>query len=80
MLGKLFGAKSFGVVIRTSLSNADLIAAALREADLRGATGITNEQLKQQASSLEGATMLNGQKYEEWLMTRGEGGENTGSS
>jgi hypothetical protein len=44
----------------------------LREADLRGANlfsaeGITNEELEQQAASLEGATMPDGQKYEDWL-------------
>jgi uncharacterized protein YjbI with pentapeptide repeats len=38
--------------------------ADLRGADLRGARGITNEDLDRQASSLEGATMPNGQLYE----------------
>jgi hypothetical protein len=33
----------------------------LRGADPRGARGITNEDLDRQASSLEGATMPNGQ-------------------
>jgi hypothetical protein len=36
-------------------------------ADLRGAEGITNEELEQHAQSLKGATMPNGQKYEDWL-------------
>jgi len=64
------------------LSGADLRGANLRGADLRGTRGITNEDLDQQASSLEGATMPNGQKYEDWLKSkgRGEGGENSGSS
>jgi uncharacterized protein YjbI with pentapeptide repeats len=56
----------------TYLFNANLIEADLREADLSGADlekadGITNEELEQQAASLEGATMPNGQKYEDWL-------------
>jgi|SRR5215210_5866145 len=42
------------------LSRADLLGA-----DLTGATGVTKEQLEQQARFLQGATMPNGQKYEE---------------
>src|SRR5215208_8106652 len=61
------------------LSNADLKSAVLPPrglpdvdlsgADLRGADTlfITPKKLAQQAKSLEGATMPNGQKYEEWL-------------
>jgi hypothetical protein len=50
------------------LSVADLSDAYLRYADLsktnlRGAQGISNEELDQQAETLEGATMPNGQKY-----------------
>jgi uncharacterized protein YjbI with pentapeptide repeats len=62
-----------------NLSMANLICAArskanLREADLSGANlreakGVTNEQLSA-AISLEGATMPNGQKYEDWLKDR----------
>jgi uncharacterized protein YjbI with pentapeptide repeats len=48
------------------LNNADLTGA-----DLSDATGITNEELEQQAASLEGATMPNGQKYEDWLKSKG---------
>jgi hypothetical protein len=43
---------------------------------------VTVEQL-QQADTLEGATMPNGQKYEEWLKDReirGEDGKNSGRS
>jgi hypothetical protein len=40
--------------------------ADLRGANLSEALGITNEELERQAASLEGATMINGQKYEEW--------------
>jgi|SRR5215212_9131572 len=42
-------------------------AADLTGADLSDAKGITNEELKQHTPSLEGATMPNGQKYEDWL-------------
>jgi uncharacterized protein YjbI with pentapeptide repeats len=60
---------------KTDLSDADLNDAILRDADLSGAKGITNEELKQQATTLEGATMPNGQKYEDWLKDR-EGRKN----
>jgi len=69
-----------------TLRNANLSYAVLIGADLEGATGITNEQLYQQgksfaksfegATTLEGATMPNGQKYEDWLKDRAEHGEN----
>jgi Pentapeptide repeats (8 copies) len=67
------------------LRGADLSHAKLSNANLRGAIlsdaylgyaylgyarGVTNEGLEQQAKSLEGATMPNGQKYEEWLKDR----------
>jgi len=62
------------------LHRADLREADLREADLRNASlgdaklgdarGVTNEELDQQAETLEGATMPNGQKYEVWLKDR----------
>jgi hypothetical protein len=48
------------------LSGADLSGADLSGADLRDAQAITNEELEQQALSLKGATMPNGQKYEDW--------------
>jgi uncharacterized protein YjbI with pentapeptide repeats len=64
------------------LRNADLDNAYLSDADLTGAEGITNEELDRQAASLEGATMPNGQKYEDWIKSknREEGGKNVGSS
>jgi uncharacterized protein YjbI with pentapeptide repeats len=66
------------------LSGANLSDADLSGADLSSATGVTNEELEQQAESngLEGATMPNGQKYEDWLKSKGHGedGENTGPS
>jgi uncharacterized protein YjbI with pentapeptide repeats len=48
-----------------AMSGADLSGANLREA-----TGWTEEELRR-ASSLEGATMPDGQKYEDWLKGRG---------
>jgi hypothetical protein len=50
----------------------------LRHANLSGADGWTEEQLAA-TESLEGATMPNGQKYEDWLKSKGSG-ENTGAS
>jgi uncharacterized protein YjbI with pentapeptide repeats len=68
------------------LEGAILLGVRLKGANLSGAnlTGanlsISNEELEQQAYSLEGATMPNGQKYKEWLKSKGSGadGENTG--
>ena len=66
-----------------SLRGADLSGADLNTADLKGAVlgnakGVTNQELEQKAKSLEGATMPNGQKYEDWLKSkdRAEDGEN----
>jgi hypothetical protein len=51
-------------------------------ADLSDAKGVTNEELERQAKSLEDATMPDGQKYEDWLRSKGSGEdrENTGPS
>ena len=57
-----------------NLIGADLSRAILDNANLSGAEGITNEELEQQAASLKGATMPNGQKYEDWLKSSGENG------
>jgi len=57
------------------LSGADLSGADLSGADLSGARGVINEELEQQAASLEGATMPNGQKYEDWLKDKESRGE-----
>jgi uncharacterized protein YjbI with pentapeptide repeats len=64
------------VLYKADLSGADLGGALLSETDLSGAdlsnanlseaTGWTAAQLEQ-AASLEGATMPDGQKYEDWL-------------
>ncbi len=53
------------------LGGANLNEADLSEADLSGVRGVTGEQLKQRARSLEGATMPNEQKYKDWLKVRG---------
>jgi uncharacterized membrane-anchored protein YhcB (DUF1043 family) len=55
-------------VIRTRLGGADLSGADLGGAVLTDAE-VTEEQLRE-AESLEGATMPNGQKYEDWLKER----------
>src|SRR5215204_2456457 len=74
----LSGANLIGAV----LDNANLSNAVLDNANLGGADGITNAELEQQAVSLEGADMPNGQKYEDWLKSelREEDGKNEGSS
>jgi uncharacterized protein YjbI with pentapeptide repeats len=64
------------VLIDTSLSGADLSEAFL------GGANVTQEQLDQ-AASLEGTVMPNGQEYEYWLKDKeagGEEGENGGPS
>jgi uncharacterized protein YjbI with pentapeptide repeats len=64
------------------LDNANLRRAVLDNANLSGAEGITNAELEQQALSLEGADMPNGQKYEDWLKSELREGDrkNDGSS
>jgi hypothetical protein len=52
------------------LFKADLFKADLSDANLNNAQGITNEELEQQAASLKGATMPNGQKYEDWRKSK----------
>ena len=64
------------------LTGANLIGVNLTDADLKGAEGLTKDQLAQ-CKSLEGTTMPNGQKYKEWLKSKGragEDGENSGPS
>jgi uncharacterized protein YjbI with pentapeptide repeats len=70
-------------LIGADLSEANLNGANLENANLVGANGITNAELEQQAVSLVGTDMPNGQKYEDWLkdrVGRGEDGEISGSS
>jgi uncharacterized protein YjbI with pentapeptide repeats len=61
------------------LTNANLTDAYLSGADLSEARGWTMEQLTA-ARSLEGATMPNGQKYEEWIKSTRQGGNDSGPS
>jgi len=72
----------FADLREATLSYADLSGADLSGANLSDAQGITNEKLVQQAKSLKGATMLDGQKYEDWLIRgdRKENGKSSGSS
>src|SRR5918995_1714244 len=69
----LQGANLFGALLRhadlghADLSGVNLRDADLRYADLRDARNVTEEQLEEQAASLKGATMPNGQMYEEWI-------------
>jgi uncharacterized protein YjbI with pentapeptide repeats len=55
---------------RADLSGANLSEANLNEANLSNVKGVTNEELEQQAGSLKGATMPNGQLYEDWRKDR----------
>jgi uncharacterized protein YjbI with pentapeptide repeats len=77
-LANLIGAN----LSRSDLREADLLGANLSGADL-GRAEVSEELLAQQANSLQGATMPNGQKYEDWLKDKegsGEDGENGGPS
>jgi Pentapeptide repeats (8 copies) len=71
---------------KARLDGADFRGAGLSKANLRGAEGISNEELVQQAKSysnlhiphrpaeflaLAGATMPDGQKYEDWPKSKG---------
>jgi cell division protein FtsB len=71
---QLYGAELVGAELRGAdlrgadlsgayLSDAYLSGTNLRGANLSGVQGITNEDIAEQTSSLEGATMPNGQKY-----------------
>src|ERR671920_602060 len=62
---------------RANLSDANLSDANLENANLSGADGITNEELEQQAVSLVGADMPNGQNYEDWLKSKDSGKRRT---
>jgi hypothetical protein len=81
----LIATKLRGAILRDAqLRNAWLHGVALSGADLKGVKGITTEELVQQALrysnySLNGATMPDGQKYEDWLKSKGSAGsqENT---
>ena len=64
-----------------NLIAADRVVLTLHGADLSGATlswaTLTAEQVAG-AKSLKGATMPNDQKYEDWLKSSRENGENSG--
>ncbi len=78
----LYAAKLRGARLdKVNLSGANLAKADLSGADLSDARGLTEVQLTK-AESLEGATMPDSQKYEDWLKSKGSGedGENSGSS
>jgi uncharacterized protein YjbI with pentapeptide repeats len=63
-----------GAILREAqLRKAWLHGVDLSGADLKSVKGITTEELADQASLLRGATMPNGQKYEEWLKSKGSG-------
>jgi uncharacterized protein YjbI with pentapeptide repeats len=62
------------------LHNANFKGADLSNANLTGATDISEEKLEQQAFSLQGATMPNGQMYEDWLKSKGSGEDGKNSS
>ena len=62
-----------------NLGGADLSGAYLGEAHLSFARDISNEELEQQARSLEGATMPNSQKYEDRIEDK-EGREEDGEN
>jgi pentapeptide repeat protein len=57
------------------LGGVNLTLTDLSGADLSWAQDITPEELDQQAYHLTGATMPNGQKYEDWLESKGRGEE-----
>jgi hypothetical protein len=71
-------------LVLDDLKGAYRVGVDLKEANLSGAIGITNEELEVLAKtpewSLKGATMPNGQKYEDWLKSRREDGEDGGPS
>jgi uncharacterized protein YjbI with pentapeptide repeats len=82
----LSGADLSGVVmldtrlVGTDLRGAELDGTVLYDANLSGANlsgvkGKSAEQLEGQSSSLKGAIMPDGRKYEEWLKGEGSGAE-----
>ena len=69
-MANLRGASLQGASLQgASLGGPDLLAADLSRADLFGSYDCTAEQLTA-ARTLEGATMPNGQKYEDWIKDR----------
>jgi len=82
----------YAELANTSLHGADLTHANFKGAmstggkppaldpEVLSSLRVPNERIEQQAFSLEGATMANGQKYEDWFKDKGRGehGENSG--
>jgi hypothetical protein len=74
---------SLSDLIGANVKTAHQSGADLSDADLTEAIGISGEPLELEANSLKGATMPNGQKYEDWLKDkedRGEDGEDSSPS
>jgi hypothetical protein len=61
---------TFAKLLEANLNDTHLLWAAMERANLEGVRGITNEELDEQGAFLTGATMPNGQKYEEWLKSK----------
>ena len=59
------------------LTEANFDSANLEGANFSGATGITKEQLIEQAWSLEGAILPEGQEYQDWLTGKESRGKAT---
>jgi uncharacterized protein YjbI with pentapeptide repeats len=69
----ILGADFSGADLRDAdLSGAILNGVNLSGANLSGAKGISEEVLAQQTLSLEGATMPDGRKHEDWLKGKGD--------
>lgn len=62
------------VLVQADLTNVNLADADLSRANLLWAKGLTTEQIDA-CKSLEGATMPDHKKYEEWLKDRRDGGK-----
>jgi hypothetical protein len=72
----MLGTRLVGADLRgANLDGTVLNDANLSGANLSGVTGKSAEQLEGQSSSLKGAIMPDGRKYEEWLEDEGSGAE-----
>jgi uncharacterized protein YjbI with pentapeptide repeats len=72
----MHGARLVGTDLRGAhLNGTVLYDANLSGANLEHATGTTADPLDGQSSSLKGAIMPDGRKYEEWLEDEGSGAE-----
>ena len=73
------GEPSINLLSGIDLSGADLEGAYIQTKDVPRQV-ISNTELAQRTRSLKGTTMPSGQKYEDWLKSREEDGENGGAS